>query len=105
MLGEKAQQAGAVLEVGYVTVEMEPIQGLELESDVALEIADVRWSIHAQSGARMAVGNTQHASGRLFKLRLKATSAFITSYYPRASSSRFEAELRCTHTRFQPWVT
>ena len=48
VLGEKAHQAGAVLEVGYVAVEIEPVQGLELESDVALEkIADVRWSIHA----------------------------------------------------------
>src|SRR4030095_2028968 len=48
VLGEKAHQASAMLEVGYVAVEIEPVQGLELESDVALEkIADVRWSIHA----------------------------------------------------------
>ena len=48
VLGEKVHQASAVLEVGYVAVEIEPVQGLELESDVALEkIADVRWSIHA----------------------------------------------------------
>src|SRR5258708_834960 len=39
---------GAMLEWGYIAVEIEPVQGLELESDVALEkIADVRWSIHA----------------------------------------------------------
>jgi hypothetical protein len=37
-----------MLEWGYVAVEIEPVQGLELESDVAFEkIADVRWSIHA----------------------------------------------------------
>src|SRR5439155_24915939 len=48
VLGEKAHQAGAMLEGGYVAVEIEPVQGLELESDVAFEkIADVRWSIHA----------------------------------------------------------
>src|SRR5206468_8307033 len=40
----------------------------------------------------------QSPSERLFKLRLKATSAFTTLYYPRAFSGRFEAELRCTDT-------
>src|SRR2546422_3895921 len=44
-------------------------------------------------------GSGQSPSERLFKLRLKATSAFTTSYYPRAFSGRFEAELRCTDTR------
>src|SRR5881628_2312240 len=43
-------------------------------------------------------GSGQSPSERLFKLRLKATSAFTTSYYPRAFSGRFEAELRCTDT-------
>src|SRR6266568_6954018 len=44
-------------------------------------------------------GSGQSPSERLFKLRLKATSAFTASYYPRALSGRFEAELRCTCTR------
>jgi len=45
-------------------------------------------------------GSGQSPSERLFKLRLKATSAFTASYYPRALSGRFEAELRCTDTDF-----
>src|SRR5881628_89201 len=43
-------------------------------------------------------GSGQSPSERLFKLRLKATSAITASYYSRAFSGRFEAELRCTDT-------
>ena len=50
---EELDQAGTVLQFGQVAVEIEPVEGLELKGDVALEkIADIRWRIHATRVAR-----------------------------------------------------
>jgi len=50
VLGEKLNQAGSVLKFGDIAVEIEPVEGFELERNVAIEqVTDIERLFHGST--------------------------------------------------------